>query len=449
MHLINRFQSHLQEKNLFRKEDLLIIALSGGVDSIVLVHLCHQLNYSVIIAHCNFQLRGEESNRDEEFVARFASEYKLPIHVRRFETEKEAAVRKLSIQETARVLRYEWLHQLAGELTVTLQKKCFILTAHHADDQTETILMHFFRGTGLKGLTGIPEKNGIIIRPLLPFFKSEILDYAKLNAVSSIEDSSNLSSKYTRNLFRNEIIPLLEQAYPTVKQNLLDNIRRFSAIEPLYFRSVQDTIKRITNKKGKEIYVSIRAIQLHNNDALLYELIHPYGFTELQIQELRKLLNAASGSYMVAPHTGNRIIRHRRHLIIAPPPPETDDFIMIEKEDQCVAYPEGNLAFKTIEWRADLMGKAPAIALVDIKDLTYPLILRRWKEGDYFYPLGMRKKKKIARFMIDQKLSRIEKEKTWVIESKGRIIWLVGYRIDDRFKTNENTQQVLRIEKRS
>jgi tRNA(Ile)-lysidine synthase len=443
----NRFQTLIQEKNLFHKEDLLIIAVSGGVDSVVLAHLCHQLNYNIIITHCNFQLRGSESQRDQEFVEQLAQQIGVRCEVKIFDTETYIQENKLSVQEGARELRYQWFHGLADQYEKETKGKVYILTAHHADDQIETLMMHFFRGTGLKGLTGIPEKNGRIVRPLLPFFKTELLEYAKAVQLSFVEDSSNRSSDYTRNFFRNEVLPLIEKVYPAVRENLLDNICRFQSVNDLYEFATKPILKKIAEKRGEELYISIGSLFRFNNDTLIYDLLSPYGFTESQMAEVIKLKDSESGGYIVAPQTNNRLIKYRNHFIVAPP--QNNDTLIYnwDKKDNEIEYIGGKLIAQSFTHKPEMNTNAD-IALLDAKEISYPLIIRRWKEGDYFYPLGMRKKKKIARFMIDQKFSKTQKENTWVLESASRIVWVIGHRIDDRFKITDKTKEVLQIERR-
>jgi tRNA(Ile)-lysidine synthase len=448
MELKTRFETHTKQNYLFHKEDLLIIAVSGGVDSIALTHLIHQLGFNIIIAHCNFQLRGMESQRDQDFVEKLAHGLGVKCEVKVFDTASYIEEQKISVQEAARLLRYEWFHQLADQYAKEKKGKVYILTAHHTDDQIETLLMHFFRGTGLQGLTGIPERNGRIIRPLLGFAKHELLTYAKEHNIAFVEDSSNLSSDYTRNFFRNEIIPALEKVYPLVKNNLMDNIRRIKATASLYRKAITPLLRRMMLHKGEEYHIPIQTLLKNKNTALIYELIHPFGFTEGQIEELIKLANAMSGCFIEAPVTHYRIIKHRSHFVIAPPIQSDSAILLIEENQNSVTYKTGLLTLEIHSEKPFLITSDRDIAMLDAKNIRFPLILRKWKEGDYFYPLGMRKKKKIARFLIDMKLSKTEKEKIWVMESDQRIIWVLGQRIDDRFKITDATNKILKIENR-
>jgi tRNA(Ile)-lysidine synthase len=465
MSLLFRFQQYIQQHHLFQPKDQLILAVSGGVDSIVMVDLCAKAEYNFIIAHCNFQLRGEESDADETFVRSLGEKYNVEVLVKKFNTEEYAAANKLSIQEAARALRYTWFEEIvngewlmengqwvtheAGVVPtrnpqpITLNKS--LLTAHHADDNNETLLMNFFRGTGLHGLTGIPASNGHIKRPLLLFSKQELLEYATEHGLQFREDSSNQSSKYTRNFFRNEIIPAIEKVYPQVKANLTDNINRFLEIEQLYKLSTQAIIKKLCRIKGNEIHIPVKQLLQYNNKALIYEIIHPYGFSEKQIDEVLKLAESDSGKYIDSPAFHYRIIKHRHWFIISAVQSAESATIIIEEKDTEVLFEEGCVSCRMIDASNVELTTANNIALLDAKGITFPLLLRKWKTGDYFYPLGMKKKKKVARFLIDAKLSKTQKEKVWVLESNKKIIWVVGHRIDDRFKLIPSTKDVLQI----
>jgi tRNA(Ile)-lysidine synthase len=440
--LLNRFVEQIKKQGLFGKKDSLLIAVSGGVDSVVLCELCRQADHTFAIAHCNFQLRGEESERDEAFVKQLAEHYGVKLFLQKFDTENFSKDHKLSIQEAARKLRYDWFNELLSGFD-------YLLTAHHADDNVETLLMNFFRGTGLSGLTGIPAKTGKIRRPLLSFRKEELLAFALENKLEFVEDSSNASSKYTRNYFRNELIPQLEKVYPQVNQNLLDNIDRFSQIENLYQSAVSMLKNKLCKTKGKEIHVPVKQLLHHNNRALVYEIIHPFGFSEKQIDEVIKLATAANGSYINAPQGGFRIIRNRHWLIITPVAGEEVENFIIEKPGTDIDFSLGTLRASNISERVSSLDQSSTsnfIATLDAKQIRFPLLLRKWKTGDYFYPLGMQKKKKLSRFFIDQKLSKPEKENAWVIESDKKIIWVVGKRIDERFKISAKTKEVLSLE---
>jgi len=455
MKLLQRFKEDIERHHLFSIKDKLLLAVSGGVDSVVLCELCKQAGYDFMIAHCNFNLRGAESDRDEQFVKELGKKYSVETLVKQFDTEKYAAENKLSTQEAARELRYSWFKELVNSQLSTVNDQrtttsihhspftIHLLTAHHADDNNETLLMNFFRGTGLHGLTGIPVANEHIRRPLLPFSKETLLEFANEHKLEFVEDSSNQSSKYTRNFFRNELIPAITKVYPQVKGNLQDNIRRFKEIEKLYQFSVGYLKKKVCKQKGNEVHIPVKLLMGFNSRALIYEIISPYGFQEKQLEEVIKLAESESGKYITSPEGHYRIIRHRHWFIISPVHATEAENIIIEKGDNGVLFALGKLEVETTaNFKPSTSNNEVSL---DARQITFPLLLRKRKAGDYFYPLGMTKKKKISRFLIDKKLSLLEKENIWVIESGQRIIWVVGHRIDERFKLSDTTTAVIRL----
>ena len=460
MNLLQQYKEFIKKENLFSPKDKLLLAVSGGIDSVVLCELCKQAGSDFTIAHCNFQLRGAESERDEEFVRRLGEKYNVEVKVKKFDTEKFAEENKMSIQEAARVLRYEWFDELVNSELSMINKKTeahthhspftiHLLTAHHANDNAETVLMNFCRGTGLHGLAGIPVSYGNIKRPLLIFTKDKLMQFAKENNLDFVEDSSNLSSKYTRNLFRNEIIPAISKVYPQVNENLNDNIDRFKEIEKLYKLAVGDIKKKLVKEKGSEWHIPVKQLMSYDNRALIYEIITDFDFNEKQIDEVIKLAKSDSGRYIDSPTFNYRIIRHRHWFIISPVNSAESGMIIIEEKDKTVIFEEGVIEIEKLQPSNFISPQARqtsnSIACLDSKEINFPLILRKWKTGDYFYPLGMKKKKKLTRFFIDQKLSKTEKEKTWVIEMDKKIMWVVGKRIDERFKLTDKTKNVLEI----
>lgn len=450
MNLLRQFKDHISSQHLYTTKDKLLLAVSGGLDSIVLCELCRQAGYDFRIAHCNFSLRGEESKRDQQFVQQLAAAYAVPFLLEEFDTEQYAATQKLSIQEAARALRYNWFDRLVNEWkeeTVTKENgsAVYLLTAHHADDNNETLLMHFFRGTGLHGLTGIPARSGYIRRPMLPFTKNELLAFANEYGLKWVEDSSNESSKYTRNFFRNEILPAISRVYPQVQDNLKDNIGRFIETEKLYRLAVDGIKKKLCRHKGAELHIPVKQLMKFNNRALIYDIIEEYGFGERQVEEVIKLAASESGRYILSPAKNFRLIRHRHWFIISPQhSAEGSDNIIIEKDDREVVFPGGTIIVKETASATPVADQL--FACFSPEEIHFPLLLRRWKAGDYFYPLGMKKKKKVARFLIDQKLTKPQKENTWVLESNKRIVWVAGHRIDDRVKIKANTKKGLLLQ---
>ncbi len=458
MNLLQRFKDHWhnQFSSLTKDNCRLLVTVSGGVDSVVLLDLIANSGFEYKVAHANFQLRKEESSRDENFVRTLAQKYGKEILIKHFETEDHAAATKVSIQEAARNLRYQWFSVLADAYAkepgaLNRPVPCYILTAHHADDNIETLLMHFFRGTGIQGLTGIQalaaDRN--LIRPLLPFRKSELLEHAKENQLTFVEDSSNASDKYTRNYFRNKLLPQISEVFPKVEDNLLNNLSRFIEVGKIYENAVQQQLHKLMEKNGEEWHISVlkwkKSLPLHT---LSWELIKPFGYTAAQVGEVIKLLDAVNGSY-VASNT-HRIIKNRNWMIITKNTGSDLQHQLIEKTDEELLFGKGKLVFteNSIGNGSQSIDhfkqhSSPDQICINSEHLQFPLLLRKWKQGDYFYPLGMQKKKKISRFLIDQKLSRTEKENTWVLESDKKILWVVGMRIDDRFKLTDSTQKVM------
>lgn len=417
----------------------MLVAVSGGLDSVALAHLCRETGLDCMLVHANFGLRGDESLRDESFVRALGSKLEMPVLVKAFDTATYAADNKLSVQEAARNLRYAWFRALLQQ-----EGAGCVLLAHHANDNIETLLMNFFRGTGLEGLTGIKElsPDGLFARPLLGATRAEIEAYARASGIEWVEDSSNASSKYTRNLFRNEILPLIRKAYPEAEANLLDNIARFRQVQDLYQSSLAALRKQLCTYKGDELWLPVRLLQKRWQPALVYELIRPYGFGERQVDGVFRLLSVASGKFIR--NDAWQIIRHRGWLVIAPCTAAAE-VIAIDSDQHAVDFRNGRLSWRTVEGAGLVPGADPKKVLLDASALEFPLLLRPWKEGDYFYPLGMRKKKKLARFFIDSKLPKHQKENVWVIESNRRIVWVIGLRIDDRFRIAEHTRSAIEI----
>ena len=468
MNLLQKFHQHWQSQfcQLSTTNCRLLLAVSGGVDSVVLVDLVHRAGFSYEIAHCNFQLRGSESERDENFVKSLGDKYGKEILLKRFDTKEYAANHKISIQEAARDLRYGWFGEIVdswqrgeddrGQLAdgreegtpvnQQLTTNNYILTAHHADDNIETLLMHFFRGTGILGLAGIqPElASRKLLRPLLSFRKQELLAYAEEQGLDFVEDSSNASDKYTRNFFRNQLLPQIKEVFPQVEENLLHNIDRFQEVSELYQRSVDQLVQKLLEQKGNEWQIPVlkwkKVKPLHT---ITWELIKPFGFHAAQTAEIIKLLDAENGSYQSSPT--HRIIRNRNWMIISPLSREEAQHILIDETETDVLFANGALHIEHIQNAKFNIQNSESEAFLNTNNIRFPLLLRQYKTGDYFYPLGMQKKKKISRFLIDLKLSKTEKENVWVVESDKKIIWVMGYRIDDRFKVTDKTQEMLHI----
>ena len=437
--MVENFDIYIDKQLSFLKEGKLIIAISGGLDSVVLAHLCKSLNLNFALAHCNFNLRGEESNADEDFVLELAEQLDVEVFIQNFDTQAYADEHKRSIQMAARELRYNWFSELAQQLQFD-----YILTAHHADDNLETFLINFTRGTGLNGLTGIPVVNENVVRPLLAFSRAVIEAYATESDISWREDSSNASRKYLRNKLRHEVVPILKEINP----QLLDSFH--STIENL--NDTADIVEESLNAVAKRAIVDIDAYgisykvsefkKVNNSKAYLFEMFKNYGFT--QWNDIVNLLDAESGKQVLS-HS-HRLIKHREFLILTDLQSPATSLVTLsldEVQSGEVETPIGNLTFETVE---NISISATNTIYVDKDKLSFPLELRLWREGDAFQPIGMTGKKKISKFLKDEKLSLVEKENTWVLSSKNEIVWVVGLRPDDRYKVRKNTKEILKVQ---
>ena len=444
MELLQKFFDYIKKENLFSKEDHLLIAVSGGADSSVLCALCARAGFNFSLAHCNFTLRGEESDRDELFVKKMSIQLGVKLFSTSFDTISLAAKNKTSIEETARNLRYDWFKELMNESNKTEKPFSFLLTAHHADDNVETVVMNFFRGTGIKGLRGIKPKQQNIVRPLLFAHRKEIEEYALVNNIEYITDSSNASNDYTRNLFRNEILPLVEKVYPEASKNISKNIERFAAVEYLYEESIDKIKEKLIEKRGEEIHIPVlKLLKVKPLQTVIYEIIKDAGFTAMQVNEVEKLLHSESGKYIKS--SSHVILLNRKWLIISPLTASAQVAnIVIEEGVKDIFFEDKTLQIAASP-NPEKFVTDSSIVFIDATQLTFPLLLRKWKVGDYFYPLGMTKKKKLNRFFIDLKLSILQKEKCWVLESDKKIVWVVGHRIDERFKITSNSKQILKL----
>jgi len=440
--MLSTFQKIIRENHLEGKKFLL--AVSGGVDSMVLMDLFIHSGLDCIVTHCNYHLRGEDSDADEQLVREFCLQQQVSFFVRHFPIEKQSG----NIQNEARKLRYAWFEQLKQE-----QGCHFIVTAHHQDDAIETMLMNFFKGTGMAGLHGIHMLRDATFRPLLNLDKTAIYHYAEERKIPWREDQSNQKNDYTRNKIRNHLLPELEKIFPQIRHNLSGNMERFAEAELLYEESISRYRKNLFQLRGKDIYIPVlRLKHCRPLPTILYELLRPYGFRSQQLPNALELLNAESGKYIQSPEY--RLIRDRNFLIITSRQAEASEHLLIER-DTLSFNQKLLLTAQHFTLELSLANISPShpeklpeaeSAWLDMDALEFPLILRPRKTGDYFYPLGMgNKKKKVSRFLIDQKIPLHEKEKVWVLESQKKIAWVVGRRIDERFKIKPSTSQIIKL----
>lgn len=427
--MLQKFKKHITKEFPFLKDTKLLLAISGGVDSVVLFHLLHKLNYDVSLAHCNFKLRGKESDLDEEFIKNLNQISSNQIFTISFNTEKYAKEHKLSTQIAARELRYNWFQKL-----ITEHKFDYVLTAHHADDNLETFLIHLTRGSGLDGFTGIPKVNGNIVRPLLAFSREEILNYAKDHDIEWREDASNTSNKYIRNKIRHQVLPVLKEINPSVLDSFATTLENLQESKQIIEDSIENIASEVLEKEANFIKIDIEKIkELSKPKAYLYQLLKSYHFTEWN--DVYDLLNAQSGKQVFS--KTHRLLKDRDVLILSKIDLSNsiEMAFQIEEEITEITNPI-HLAFEEVFEKST---ENKQTIYVDKDLLKYPLILRKWEKGDYIYPLGMQGKKKLSKYFKDEKFSLIDKENTWLLcNADNQIMWIVNHRQDRRFVKNNN-----------
>ena len=444
--MLVKFIEHINHHFSFLKDKKILVAISGGIDSVVLTHLLHHLEFNIVLAHCNFTLRGKESDADEQFVKDLANKLGVICQTSVFDTHTYAKKQQLSTQMAARELRYKWFEKTRIEFDLD-----YIVTAHHLDDNLETFLINFIRGTGLNGLTGIPEIKGKIIRPLIPFSRKEIEVYASENNLSWREDASNKKTAYQRNKIRHQIVPLLRQMNPNLLnsfQKTTNNLKESQSI----INNTIDSFKKIviTTEDAGNINsatpiqkIDIQKLkQFEYPKAYLFELLKEYRFTEWN--DVVDLLNAQPGKQVLS--ASHRLVKDRDFLLLTDVSSVKSDQKVFEiKENQKVLELEnGKVLFRNakIQNSNDITQNS---VFINKEKLIFPLTLRKMKQGDYFYPLGMGGKKKMSKFFKDEKFSLIDKENTWLLCSKNDIVWVVNRRLDDRYKVDFNTKLILNI----
>jgi tRNA(Ile)-lysidine synthase len=439
--LFKRFKSYVQDHKLLNADSNILLAVSGGVDSMTMLHLFYRYGVKCSVAHCNFSLRGEESDEDEAFVGRQTSNLSIPLFVTRFDTIAYARENRLSIQMAARELRYIWFDKLAQTNHFD-----FIAVAHNRDDILETFFINLGRGSGLAGLTGIKPMTENIIRPLLFASRAEINQYSKENQISFREDSSNESDKYQRNYIRHKVIPMFEEIFPHFRESQVHNLERLTDAYALYQHALQLIIPSLTSEVENRLHIQISTLlQTPAPKTVLFEILRKYGFTSSMMDEIYALTDAPSGKQILS--STHKLVKDRISFIVSKIEPETQKRFYIEEGTTSIHHPI-SLTLELIERTEGFnIEKNSNIALLDYAKLAFPLILRKWQAGDYFAPLGMKGLKKLSDFFVDVKFSIAEKENTWLLTSGDQIVWIIGNRIDDRFKIMETTRTIVRIVK--
>ncbi|MFY0602822.1 MAG: tRNA lysidine(34) synthetase TilS [Flavobacteriaceae bacterium] len=435
--MLKEFKQHLNNHFSFLEGKKILIAISGGIDSVVLTHLMHQLDFDFSLAHCNFSLRGAESNEDEKFVKELAERFTRNIYTVSFDTEKYAKEQKQSIQIAARELRYEWFYNTLKENNID-----YVLTAHNNNDNLETFLINLTRGTGLDGFTGIPPINGKIVRPLLAFSRDQIMMFAIKNNIAWREDKSNASIKYIRNKVRHKIVPILQEINPHLLDTFKNTLTYLNESKDIVDTEIAEVSKSIIEREANGILkFSIQKLKsLTNVKAYLFHMLKEYGFTEWN--DILHLLDAQSGKQVFS--NEYRLIKDRDFLMLAPINKDIlqDTSFYIDEGIESIKNP---IPIRIEASEENSVGSQSSI-LVDKDLLNFPLRVRKWGYGDYICPTGMLGTKKLSQLFKDRKLSLIEKENVWLLtDAHDHIIWVIGLRQDRRFSVSKNSENILKI----
>ncbi|MDR0370361.1 MAG: tRNA lysidine(34) synthetase TilS [Prevotellaceae bacterium] len=433
-------KSYIENNRLLADRQKIVAGFSGGADSVALLHILHSLGYQCVAAHCNFHLRGEASDRDRQFAESFCRELHMPFTSVDFDTTAYAQAHKMSIEMAARELRYHFFEKMR-----TLHRAQAIAVAHHADDHVETMLMNLIRGTGLKGMTGIPVKNGYIVRPLLCVTRGEIERYVEAHRLRFVTDESNKENIYTRNKIRNRLLPLMEEINPSVKQTLNESAVRFKDYNTIVAHYVRQAVKNIVSKQEKYLKIDIRLLkQTPGYATVLFELLSGYRFNSSTVGRILENLTNESGKIFYS--QTHRLVKDRDFLILCEQ--KTVDrpasfFISPQTPKTTSPLPLQISEFdKTTDYT---LSTDKNCAHIDASAIKYPLEVRIWRKGDFFYPLGMKGKKKISDFLTDRKLNLFEKDEIWVVTSEENIVWIVGKSIDERYKVTAKTEKIIEL----
>lgn len=434
---LKKIKTTILENHLFSIEnDRILVGVSGGVDSISLLKALLDLKCSVAIAHCNFNLRGDESNGDQMFVENFAKKYSIPIHVRSFNTTEYADEKKISIEMAARDLRYEWFETLCS-----LHGYSHIAIAHNQNDSIETFFINLMRASGLKGLSGIPIKNGKIVRPFSMVSRQEIEDFARLSNLSYRVDSSNLTNDFVRNKIRNIILPELQKISANSLNSISESIDFLRDSYSIYNQAIDDVRSEVCGVVENGFFVDEKKLlEQKNAKTILFEILHPYGFNSDVISQILQSFSSQSGKKFES--TTHHAIHDREKLFVTKINQKEQLEIAISEIDTLVCVDDLKLGIQRVDKTNFILQRDASIAAFDFQKLRFPLVIRRWKQGDSFIPFGMKGRKKVSDFLTDIKVPLHQKNSVFVLETAGEIAWVVGYRISDTFAVTNSTQKV-------
>lgn len=441
--IVKKVLSFVKSEGLFSPDSRIIVAVSGGADSVMLLRVLVLAGFDCVAAHCNFHLRGDESDRDQSFVESLCAELSVPLEIVHFQTEEYAAQHKLSIEMAARELRYGWFEQIRVRHNADV-----IAVAHHADDVVETFLMNIVRGTGIHGLTGIKPVAGRIVRPLLCLYRSEIEEHMKKNSYHYVTDSTNLQQDYLRNKFRLSVIPLLQSVNTAAKANVLSDIGHLRDVEAIYNARVSQLRQTVVNEGADgELRIVIRELlATEAPSTLLFEYLSPLGFTATQCSDMvESARNANVGRvWQSQSHTS---YLDRGVFTVKPSREDDSSEVIVTEEDVRGGKTAGGLSFAIMPAAEVRFSKGNAVAYADFDKVAFPLVVRTWRAGDVVCPLGMNgRAKKVSDVLIDSKISISEKSAVKVVaDATGKIMWVVGLRSDERFSLTEKTSVAIKI----
>ena len=436
--MFDQFITNIKQKQLIKSGQKVLLAISGGIDSMVLLHLFERTGFEYGIAHCNFRLRGAESDGDEAFVHEQVEQHGTPAHFETFDTKEYASLKGISIEMAARELRYEFFERIRKEYEYD-----YIVTAHHQDDLIETFFLNLSRKTGIRGLTGIKEKKGKLIRPLFFASREEIEKYASENFIPYREDSSNSEVVYQRNFLRHKILPLFSELNPAFKKNFMASVDNLKAAYDVYENAIGNEIQQVLTGENGQTVIAISALQNSSHPkTVLLEILSGYGFNASVVDAVYQSLDTLSGKQFFS--KTHRLVKDRDALFIQELKDDEDRVFYIEEDDMELFAPF-DISVERVDANDFTIIKDSNIGCIDIDEVQFPLLMRKWQQGDYFQPLGMTGFKKVSDFFIDQKMPLHEKENTWLLCSGKKIVWIMGYRLDNRFKVTDATQKVLKL----